>query len=161
MNTAIARHLARSSKKTVDSFDNVISVAIFSGLGLLISVSVLLLDRYVPGDWFSPLRPIKACRPWIGSRFDYLLRLNLERKPKLVGLQLRRRPAPILRQSPASGNVSPYCAVWRFHLLTKASARKSSSKVSNIKSRKSGKLQRWRKPEQADAGPINNPVPRD
>ena len=23
-----------------------------SGLGLLISVSVLLLDRYVPGDWF-------------------------------------------------------------------------------------------------------------
>ena len=52
MNTAIARHLARSSKKTVASFDNVISVAIFSGLGLLISVSVLLLDRYVPGDWF-------------------------------------------------------------------------------------------------------------
>jgi hypothetical protein len=52
MNTAIARHLARSYKKTVASFDNVISVAIFSGLGLLISVSVLLLDRYVPGDWF-------------------------------------------------------------------------------------------------------------
>ena len=45
-------HLARSSKRTVASFDDVISVAIFSGLGLLISVSVLLLDRYVPGDWF-------------------------------------------------------------------------------------------------------------
>ena len=52
MNTAIARHLARSTTKTVASFDNVISVAIFSGVGLLISVSILLLDRYVPGDWF-------------------------------------------------------------------------------------------------------------
>jgi len=52
MNTVIARHLARSSEKTATSFDGLVSVAIFSGLGLLISVSVLLLDRYIPGDWF-------------------------------------------------------------------------------------------------------------
>ena len=52
MNTVIAKHLARSSEKTFSSFDGLMSVAIFSGIGLLISVSVLILDRYVPGDWF-------------------------------------------------------------------------------------------------------------
>ena len=52
MNTAIARHLERSSEKTTSSFDSMVSVAIFSRLGLLISLSVLLVDRYIPGDWF-------------------------------------------------------------------------------------------------------------
>jgi len=52
MNTAIARHLARSSERTAARFDSPISVAIFSGDGLLASLSVLLLDRYIPGDWF-------------------------------------------------------------------------------------------------------------
>ena len=28
------------------------SIAVFCGLGLLVSLSVLLLDQYVPGDWF-------------------------------------------------------------------------------------------------------------
>ena len=28
------------------------SIAVFCGLGLLVSVSVLLLDQHVPGDWF-------------------------------------------------------------------------------------------------------------
>jgi hypothetical protein len=42
MNTVIAKHLARSSEKsekTVSSFDGIVSVAIFSGVGLLISLS--------------------------------------------------------------------------------------------------------------------------
>jgi hypothetical protein len=52
MNTTIARHLERSSEKTASSFDGLISVVIFSGVGLLISLSVLLLDRYIPGEWF-------------------------------------------------------------------------------------------------------------
>ena len=52
MNTAIARYLARSSEKTTSSFDGLVAVAIFSGVGLLISLSVLLLDRYIPVDWF-------------------------------------------------------------------------------------------------------------
>jgi hypothetical protein len=52
MNTAIAKHLARSSEKTVSSFDSLLSVAIFSCVGLLVSVSILLLDQYIPGDWF-------------------------------------------------------------------------------------------------------------
>ena len=28
------------------------SIAVFCGLGLLVSLSVLLLDQSVPGDWF-------------------------------------------------------------------------------------------------------------
>jgi hypothetical protein len=52
MNTAIARLLERSSEKTTSSFDSLVSVTLFSAVGLLISVSVLLLDRYIPGEWF-------------------------------------------------------------------------------------------------------------
>ena len=52
MNTVIAKHLERLSEKTASSFDGLLSVAIFSGVGLLISLSILLLDRYIPGDWF-------------------------------------------------------------------------------------------------------------
>jgi hypothetical protein len=28
------------------------SIAVFCGFGLLVSLSVVLLDQYVPGDWF-------------------------------------------------------------------------------------------------------------
>lgn len=52
MNTVIARHLARSSEKTATSFVGMVSIAIFSGIGLLVSLSVLLLDQCIPGDWF-------------------------------------------------------------------------------------------------------------
>jgi len=52
MNTAVARFLERSTERTTSSFDGLISVVIFSGMGLLISLSVLLLDRYIPGEWF-------------------------------------------------------------------------------------------------------------
>lgn len=52
MNTIIARHLARSAEKTASNFDSLLSVAIFSGVGLLVSLSVLILDRHIPGDWF-------------------------------------------------------------------------------------------------------------
>jgi hypothetical protein len=40
MNTAIARYLARSSEKTAGRFDGLVSVAIFSGVGLLISLEL-------------------------------------------------------------------------------------------------------------------------
>ena len=52
MNTAVARLLERSSEKTISSFEGLISVALFSGMGLLISLSILLMDRYIPGEWF-------------------------------------------------------------------------------------------------------------
>jgi hypothetical protein len=28
------------------------SIAVFCGLGLLVSLSILFLDQHVPGDWF-------------------------------------------------------------------------------------------------------------
>jgi hypothetical protein len=31
---------------------NLLSKAVFFGFGLLVSLSVLLLDWYLPGDWF-------------------------------------------------------------------------------------------------------------
>jgi hypothetical protein len=40
------------TSKTRGRFDSFVSVAIFSGIGLLVSVSVLLLDKYIPGEWF-------------------------------------------------------------------------------------------------------------
>jgi hypothetical protein len=38
------------AKSSVSS--ELVAIAIFSGLGLLVSLSVLLLDRSIPGDWF-------------------------------------------------------------------------------------------------------------
>ncbi len=29
-----------------------VTIALFSGLGLLLSLSVLILDQYIPGEWF-------------------------------------------------------------------------------------------------------------
>jgi hypothetical protein len=40
--------IALEDSKARDLF----SIAVFSGFGLLVSLSVLLLDQYVPGDWF-------------------------------------------------------------------------------------------------------------
>jgi hypothetical protein len=40
------------SSKTRAKFDSLVSVALFSGIGLLLSVSALLLDKYTPGEWF-------------------------------------------------------------------------------------------------------------
>jgi hypothetical protein len=33
-------------------FETFASVALFCGAGLLMSVSVLVLDKYIPGEWF-------------------------------------------------------------------------------------------------------------
>ena len=41
-----------NSSKTRAKFDSLVSVALFSGVGLLLSISVLLLDKYIPGEWF-------------------------------------------------------------------------------------------------------------
>ena len=40
------------SSRTRAKFDSLVSVALFSGIGLLLSLSVLLLDKYTPGEWF-------------------------------------------------------------------------------------------------------------
>jgi hypothetical protein len=52
MNAAIARLLPRASATLVADLDVLISTSIFCGTGLFLSLSVLILDRYIPGDWF-------------------------------------------------------------------------------------------------------------
>jgi hypothetical protein len=49
LNATIASAVSSKSRANFDSF---VSVAIFSGIGLVLSLSVLLLDQYIPGEWF-------------------------------------------------------------------------------------------------------------
>lgn len=52
MNAAITWLLPRASAKSIEDIDAALSVAMFSGLGLLLSLSVLIVDKYTPGEWF-------------------------------------------------------------------------------------------------------------
>ena len=52
MSAAIARLLPRASATSVANIDAFVTIALFSGLGLLLSLSVLILDQYMPGEWF-------------------------------------------------------------------------------------------------------------
>jgi hypothetical protein len=52
MNAAIARLLPRVSASSVDDLEALISTSLFCGTGLLVSLSVLILDQYIPGEWF-------------------------------------------------------------------------------------------------------------
>ncbi len=52
MTALAARFFPKASAEAVAVFESFVSVALFSGVGLLMSVSVLLLDKYIPGDWF-------------------------------------------------------------------------------------------------------------
>jgi hypothetical protein len=52
MSAAIARFLPRASASLVADINVLVSTAIFCGIGLLLSLSVLILDQHIPGDWF-------------------------------------------------------------------------------------------------------------
>jgi hypothetical protein len=52
MNAAIAWLLPRLSTKSADDIGSFISIALFCGVGLLLSLSVLIADQYSPGEWF-------------------------------------------------------------------------------------------------------------
>ena len=52
MNAAIAWLLPRASATSLASAESLVTVALFSGIGLLLSLSVLILDQYIPGEWF-------------------------------------------------------------------------------------------------------------
>jgi hypothetical protein len=52
MTAAIARLFPRASAISIANIDMFVTVALFSGLGLLLSLSVLILDQYIPGEWF-------------------------------------------------------------------------------------------------------------
>jgi hypothetical protein len=52
MTAAIARLFPRASATSIANIDSFATIALFSGLGLLLSLSVLILDQYIPGEWF-------------------------------------------------------------------------------------------------------------
>lgn len=52
MSVVISRLLPRASATSVADFDALVQTAIFCGIGLLLSLSVLILDQYIPGEWF-------------------------------------------------------------------------------------------------------------
>jgi hypothetical protein len=52
MATLVARLFPNASAESVSEFETLISVALFSGIGLLLSVGVIVLDKYTPGEWF-------------------------------------------------------------------------------------------------------------
>jgi len=52
MSAAIARILPRASAASVVEIDTFVQVALFSGVGLLLSLLVLILDQNLPGEWF-------------------------------------------------------------------------------------------------------------
>jgi hypothetical protein len=52
MGALALRLFPNASVESVVEFETFASVALFCGVGLLMSVSVLLLDKYIPGEWF-------------------------------------------------------------------------------------------------------------
>jgi len=52
MTAFAARFFPNTSAKSVAEFEILISVALFCGVGLLMSLSVLVLDKFIPGEWF-------------------------------------------------------------------------------------------------------------
>jgi phage/plasmid primase-like uncharacterized protein len=52
MTAAIARIFPHATAASVANIETFVSIALFSGVGLLLSLSVLLLDQYIPGEWF-------------------------------------------------------------------------------------------------------------
>jgi hypothetical protein len=47
-----SRFFPNASAETVAEFETLVSVALFCGIGLLVSVGIIVLDQYTPGEWF-------------------------------------------------------------------------------------------------------------
>jgi hypothetical protein len=52
VSAAITRILLRASAASVAGIDMCVQAALFSGIGLLLSLSVVVLDQNMPGEWF-------------------------------------------------------------------------------------------------------------
>ena len=52
MNATIAWLLPRAFMTSIASIESFATVALFSGVGLLLSLSVLIIDQNIPGEWF-------------------------------------------------------------------------------------------------------------
>jgi hypothetical protein len=47
-----AQFLPRAFAASVANIDALVTICLFSCFGLLLSLSVLILDQYIPGEWF-------------------------------------------------------------------------------------------------------------
>ena len=52
MTETIIQAIAKGTAKANSDFETLVQLGLFSGLGLLISVGVIVLDKYMPGEWF-------------------------------------------------------------------------------------------------------------
>ena len=52
MTAVIAKILPRVSAERVAAIDSFVTIALFSGFGLLLSLGVVILDQNLPGEWF-------------------------------------------------------------------------------------------------------------
>ena len=52
MGALALRLFPQASDEALAEFKTLVSISLFSLAGLLISVSVIVLDKYIPGEWF-------------------------------------------------------------------------------------------------------------
>ena len=52
MGALALRLFPKASDEAVAEFKTLVSVSLFSFAGLLVSVSIIVLDKYIPGEWF-------------------------------------------------------------------------------------------------------------
>ena len=51
--TALAlKFFPKATADAIAEFEQLTSVALFCSLGLLVSVTILVIDKYSPGEWF-------------------------------------------------------------------------------------------------------------
>ena len=50
--TVSAKALPRISVETKAQYSDLVAVAVFSGIGLLLSLLIIILDQSFPGEWF-------------------------------------------------------------------------------------------------------------
>ena len=52
MTALAAKFFPKASFNSVADFQAIAAIAMFSGIGLLVSVTTIVLDKYLPGEWF-------------------------------------------------------------------------------------------------------------
>ena len=52
MSAIATRLVPKASGEAIAEFKTLVSISLFCLAGLLISVSVIVLDKYIPGEWF-------------------------------------------------------------------------------------------------------------
>ena len=50
--TIFIQAIAKGTAKANSDFETLVQLGLFSGFGLVISVGVVVLDKFMPGEWF-------------------------------------------------------------------------------------------------------------